>query len=385
MGSLSIKPFSCTQLTMGVFTTLATVLGFTHANPAPFSQAMGDQNAVHIRGNEGMRQMSSQGHVAQQKLALMTPQMKTLQVTQKAISPNQYFLKNNVGNYAFGYSTLNSQRAEEGSDHMVRGQYAYINGDGKLRHVEYLADDEGFHILRDTADTTGRYIKRSAEGHSEPDLIKTRMTSILDSTSLRDDNLEMYKMSNNMMGRDMTSVNRMQQRNNQMSSNLYQSSDNRNMMGQDIAYNMIGQDMSSDKLRNMDRFSNKRGQDRLTNMRQNTMMDEEKSDKMSGRPKMNQYSKMHNSNTMKSQVNRMDQDTSSRQVNQMRGIDMSPKVVNPALIGQDIYSNPLLTYNIMSQPITNLVTPVIQPLAVPQMVQAPVYTTPLTRYHMPMF
>merc|ERR1719150_901326 len=262
----------------------------------------------------------------------------------------------------------------------VRGQYAYINGDGKLRHVEYLANDDGFHILRDTADTTGRYIKRSAEGLSEPDLIKTRMTSILDSTSLRDDNLEMYNMPNNMMGRDRT-PSRMQQKNNQrgtqMSSNLYQSSNNRNMMGQDISYNMIGQDISSDMLRNMDRFSDRRGQDR----------DEEMSDKMMGRTKMSQYrsNKMQDSNTMKSQANRMDQDTSSRQVNRMRGIDMSNKVVNPALVSQDIYSNPLLTYNIMSQPITNLVTPVIQPVAVPQMIQTPVYTTPLTPYHVPMF
>ena len=376
---------------MKVFTTLATVLGLTHANPTPFSQAMGDQNAVHFRGNEGMRQMSSHGPVVQQKLASMTPQMKTVQVTQKAISPNQYFIKNDMGNYAFGYSTLNSQRAEEGSDRMVRGQYAYINGDGKLRHVEYLANDDGFHILRDTADTTGRYIKRSAEGLSEPDLIKTRMTSILDSTSLRDDNLEMYNMPNNMMGRDRT-PSRMQQRNNQrgtqqMLSNLYQPSNNRNMMGQDISYNMIGQDMSADMLRNMDRFSDRRGQDRLTKMRQNTMRDEEMSDKMMGRPKMSQYrsNKMQDSNTMESQANRMDQDTSSRQVNQMRGIDMSNKVVNPALVSQDIYSNPLLTYNIMSQPITNLMTPMIQPVAVPQMIQAPVYTTPLTPYHVPIF
>merc|ERR1719423_600508 len=98
---------------------------------------------------------------------------------------------------------------------------------------------------------------------------------------------------------------------------------------------------------------------------------------------MNQYrqNKMQDSNTMTTQANRMDQDTSSRQVNQMRGIDMSDKVVNPALVSQDIYSNPLLTYNIMSQPITNLVTPVIQPVALPQMIQAPVYTTPLTPYH----
>merc|ERR1711963_519219 len=170
-----------------------------------------------------------------------------------------------------------------------------------------------------------------------------------------------------------------------MSSNLYQLSNNRNMMGQDNSYNMIGQDMSADMLSNMDRFSNRRGQDRLTNMRQNTMRDE--ADKMMGRPKMSQYrpNKLQDSNIMKSQANRMDQDTSSRQVNQMRGIDMSDKVFNPALVIQDIYSNPLLTYNIMSQPITNLVTPVIQPVAIPQMIQTPVYTPPLTPSHVPMF
>merc|ERR1719365_199877 len=179
------------------------------------------------------------------------------------------------------------------------------------------------------------------------------------------------------MGRDRT-PSRMQQRKNQMASNMYQSSDNRNM---------IGQELSSDMLRNMDRFSNSRGQDRFTNMRQNTMRDNKMSDKMMGRPKMSQYrsNKMQDSNTMKSQATSRTQDTSSRQVNQMRGIDMSNKVVNPALVSQDIYSNPLLTYNIMSQPITNLVTPVIQPVAVPQMIQTPVYTTPLTPYHVPMF
>merc|ERR1719300_1697202 len=197
-------------------------------------------------------------------------------------------------------------------------------------------------------------------------------------------------MPNNMMGRDRT-PSRMQQRNNQrgtqMSSNLYQSSDIRNMMGQDISYNMIGQDMSPEMLRNMDRFSDRRGQDGLTNMRQNTMRDEEMSDNMMARTKMSQYrsNKMQDSNTMKSQANRMDQEISSRQMNRMRGIDMSNKVVNPALVSQDIYSNPLLTYNIMSQPITNLVTPVIQPVAVPQMIQTPLYTTPLTPNHVPMF
>merc|ERR1719419_508508 len=131
-----------------------------------------------------------------------------------------------------------------------------------LIRVDYIADNQGFHILRDDADITNR-IKREAEAAVEPDLIRTRMTAVMDSTSLMDDNQDMYS-ANNMMGRDMTSMNNMMlgnRLNNQMSSNMYRSSDlmnlgsnlmgsdmSSNMMGHNLDNNMMGRDMSSNMM-----------------------------------------------------------------------------------------------------------------------------------------
>merc|ERR1719336_3301317 len=78
------------------------------------------------------------------------------------VSPNQYLKKDNVGNYAFGYSTQNSEMSEVGNAQSKKGHFANIMADGKLRRVDYIADNQGFHILRDTADKSGRYIKREA-------------------------------------------------------------------------------------------------------------------------------------------------------------------------------------------------------------------------------
>merc|ERR1711962_807571 len=151
-----------------------------------------------------------------------------------------YHLKDSFGNYAFGYSTQNSEMAEEGSAQVKKGHFANIMADGKLRRLDYIADNQGFHILRDTADNTGKYIKREAETSVEPDLISTRMTSYMDSSSLRNDN-NMHQMSNNQMGRDMSSS--MMQRNKQLTSNMYRAN---NLMGRDMStMNMMDSDMSS--------------------------------------------------------------------------------------------------------------------------------------------
>merc|ERR1711973_528271 len=123
---------------------------------------------------------------------------------------------------------------------MGKGHFANIMADGKLRRVDYIADNQGFHILRDTADNTGKYIKREAETSVEPDLIRTRMSSHMDSSSLRNDN-NMHQMSNNQMGRDMSSS--MMQRNKQLTSNMYRAN---NLMGRDMStMNMMDNDMSS--------------------------------------------------------------------------------------------------------------------------------------------
>merc|ERR1711973_908462 len=248
MGSLLITPFSCTslnhhphQITMKAFTTIAALLGATYANPIQHIQygSTGLRNINQPSSNnlKDMHNMVNQ-HVTQ----ITTPIKIVAGMHQPVTNPNQYLLKDNFGNYAFGYSTQNSEMSEEGNSQSKKGHFANIMADGKLRRVDYVADNQGFHILRDTADNTGRYIKREAEAEPsvEPDLIRNRMTSYMKSSSLRDDGKDLHGMSNNMMGREMSSSH-MRPRNNQMSS-MHRSSD---LMNHGMSSNMMGRDMSS--------------------------------------------------------------------------------------------------------------------------------------------
>merc|ERR1712038_1296656 len=224
---------------MKAFTTLATLLGVTYASPIQPIQygSTGLQHSgISMMTNQKMHPMSTQ------HMTMAThPMMKVVaEMPQPVVNPNQYHLKDNLGNYAFGYSTQNSEMAEEGNAQLKKGHFANIMADGKLRRVDYIADNQGFHILRDTADNTGKYIKREAETSVEPDLISTRMTSYMDSSSLRNDN-NMHQMSNNQMGRDMSSS--MTQRNKQLTSNMYRAN---NLMGRDMStMNIMDNDMSS--------------------------------------------------------------------------------------------------------------------------------------------
>merc|ERR1712076_155473 len=235
------------------------------------------------------------------------------EMPQPVVNPNQYHLKDGFGNYAFGYSTQNSEMAEEGNAQSKKGHFANIMADGKLRRVDYIADNQGFHILRDTADNTGKYIKREAETSVEPDLIRTRMTSYMDSSSIRNDNdNDMHKMSNNQMGRDMSSS--MMQRNNQLTSKLYRAN---NLMGRDMSsLNIMGRDMSSINMMGRDMPSmNMMGRD---------------------------MSSMNNMGQDMSSVNMMGRDMSS--MNNM----MDQGMVNN-MMGNDMYSNRMMSSNMMGR------------------------------------
>merc|ERR1711951_118141 len=158
----------------------------------------------------------------------------------------QYHLQDEFGNFEYAHGNQESKKMEKGNDMSVRGQYAYIMSDGVLRRVDYIADNDGFHILQDNADSSRSQdrIKRSVQ----PDLIQTRMTSFMDSSSLRDNSMVNPNMFN-MMSRDMALNSKMQgQQMNDMSSNrnMYNMMDrSSNMMGQDMmsGRNMMGQDM----------------------------------------------------------------------------------------------------------------------------------------------
>merc|ERR1719422_2085407 len=181
----------------------------------------------------------------------MSPMMKNMY---QAVGPNQYFLQDKFGNYVYGYANQNSEKMEKGDQNSVKGHYAYIMSNGQKRRVDYIADNQGFHVIRDDADNAGRF-KRSVE----PDLIQTRMTSYMDSSSLRDDSSDIYRM---MSPKNMMNRNRMDS---QMGRNMYMTNDmSSHMLNNMMSHNMMGQDMSNSMM-----YSNMRSQDmpnRMMNM-----------------------------------------------------------------------------------------------------------------------
>merc|ERR1711973_632902 len=200
----------------------------------------------------------------------------------QALRPNQYFKNDGMGNFVYAYDDQFTEKKEEGHHHGdVKGHYAYTMPNGIERQVDYVADNNGFHV-RDNADPAR--IKRS----SEPNLVQTKMTSVMDS-SLREDGSDMLRMSN-MMGRDMpTQMDRnMMGTDQQRYSNIMmgqntmggkmisQNNLGRNMMGQDINNIMSNRGMTSG-------MSNKMGHGRtMKGMGHNLMGQDRTSQMMSG-------------------------------------------------------------------------------------------------------
>merc|ERR1712154_682851 len=225
--------------------TLATLLGFTYADPNV--QSAFASNGLRSYNNNIMRPSSmmemSMDRQMDRPMMMDRRQMSDRRMSpmgtmyrDDAFGPNQYFLRDDYGNYDYGYANQNSERFEEGNGQgSVKGHYVdYSNG--MTRRVDYIADDEGFHILGDNKDR----FKRSVD----PDLFRTRMTSYMDASSLRDDSRDML----NNMDRNMMDRNNMM-RDSMMSRNMYgnmMGRDMNNMMGRD----RIGQDMTSNMMMN---------------------------------------------------------------------------------------------------------------------------------------
>merc|ERR1719167_1828453 len=166
---------------------------------------MGHNMRDMYRDNEGLgsnlmhRNMMGQDMRQSMMAQEMRSNMRDMHQQNQAFNPNQYFVKDDSGNYVYSYNNQMSEKSEKNNGKITKGQYAYIMSNGVKRRVEYIADVNGFHIIRDNADPSR--IKRS----SEPNFFQTRMTSVMDSSSLRNDANDMYRMSNRMMGRDMSS------------------------------------------------------------------------------------------------------------------------------------------------------------------------------------
>merc|ERR1711962_276003 len=280
-------------------------------NQGMTSNMIGQDMRVNRIGQEMGRNMMSQ-NMGQN----MRSNMRDMHKQTQAFAPNQYFVTDDSGNYVYSYNDQQSEKSEEGNNQFTKGHYTYIMSNGVKRQVEYIADNNGFHIIRDNADPAR--IKRS----SEPDLVQTKMTSVMDSSSLRDDARDMYRMSN-MMGRDMSSqVDRsMMGMDQQRYSNM--------MMGR----NMIGQDSMGRQIMNR----NMMGQD----SRDRQMMN---GNVMMGRDNMGQ--RMMGQNTMGR--NMMNQQMDSN----MMGRDMTMDVMGRNMMGQDRSSQMMSRYMMGHQNMT---------------------------------
>lgn len=61
----------------------------------------------------------------------------------------QYHSQDGHGSYAYGYADPNSQKSEHRShDGTTHGEYSYVDGDGKLQAVKYVADHAGMNYKR---------------------------------------------------------------------------------------------------------------------------------------------------------------------------------------------------------------------------------------------
>merc|ERR1719385_368133 len=222
----------------------------------------------------------------------MKSNMRNMHRQNQVVNPNQYFKEDDMGNYVYAYDDQFTEKKEEGN-HLgdVQGHYAYTMPNGIQRQVNYVADNNGFHV-RDNADPAR--IKRSVE----PDLLRTRMTSVMDSAR-NVDTSDIYRMSN-IMGRDMSSnmIGMLDRYSNMMSRNsmdqgiMDQTMMGLNMMGSDnMERNMMARNiynvMSNRGINHENMMSrNMPGQDMNSQMMERNMMGQDMTSEMMGRNMM---------------------------------------------------------------------------------------------------
>merc|ERR1719268_761776 len=121
-----------------------------------------------------------------------------------------FYKQDDFGNFAYGYNSGNSEQFVMGNpEEGVKGHYTYVDGNGLNRRVEYVADSEGFRIIKDS-DRSGMRFRREAE--AEPAMT---LTSVMDSSLMRNDDTQIQRSSlmptmsmyRNMMASDRHNMN----------------------------------------------------------------------------------------------------------------------------------------------------------------------------------
>lgn len=222
-----------------------------------------------------------------------------------------FYKQDDFGNFAYGYNSGNSEQFVMGNpEEGVKGHYTYVDGNGLNRRVEYIADNEGFRIIKDS-DRSGMRFKREAE----PAL---RMTSVMDSSLMRNDDHQLQRSSlmpsmsmyRNMMASDRHNMNN--QMSHPMNINMNNMLDGRHQ-----------QSMSSDRHRSDMRMSDRQMSDRQ--MYRNIMMGDNRMDNMMNNRNSNMMMQEDNmrTNMMSNVMNRNMYNLDNMDMNnmQMRNMD----------------------------------------------------------------
>merc|ERR1719348_609359 len=93
-------------------------------------------------GRDMMGQQMGRNMMGQQ----MRSNMRDEHRQNQAFGPNQYFVKDDFGNYVYSYNDQQSEKSEENNGKFIKGHYAYIMSNGVKRRVEYVVDTNGFQI-----------------------------------------------------------------------------------------------------------------------------------------------------------------------------------------------------------------------------------------------
>jgi len=84
--------------------------------------------------------------VQEARVAVAAPDVAT-QVVAAAPQGSQYHSQDDFGQYSFGYNDGNSVKQEvKTADGVVRGAYSYVDSDGIVQTVNYIADAMGFRV-----------------------------------------------------------------------------------------------------------------------------------------------------------------------------------------------------------------------------------------------
>jgi len=185
---------------------------------------------------------------------------------QQQFGIDQYYKRDDFGNYAYGYANGNSEKYEVGNPQGgVKGHYMYVDSNGLNQRVEYIADDQGFRIVGGE----DKRFKREAEPSMR------MMTSYMDSSLMDDDMMQMERalarngMSMNRRQFDRQMFDRRQMSDRQMSQR--QMSD-RNMMYRNNMMNNRNNMMNMmDSRDNMMTMMNNRDMMRMNQMSRNQM------------------------------------------------------------------------------------------------------------------